>query len=232
MAISTGPQPKKRSQGLPFDEGLQAIRASAIKLAQSGSRMTKSGDRRKRVKPIEQPSIGDKRFRRVLTPSKRITSLKVHPLIVLADLRRGSLVSLTSYLAQERSIPDRAVALELRKLISGSVYRSQYRLLVIEHPDRPKNRGGHPPNKRDEGTLNRYRQMFASYNQVLREVGRKAYLARERVAAEFKCDDTTVKRAIRTAREDRKKAQVLAETIERRETALANLRRGAKLRRG
>lgn len=163
--------------------------------------MTKPKPERKQVRPVEQVSITDKRFRQVVVVSMRVTSRKVHPLVVVADMRKGSLASLTRYLAQEGRKPDRAVIVELRKLISGSVYRSNFRLMVVEHPDRPKNKGGRPPSEQDEDTRDRYRRMFASYQQTLPLVGWKAYLARERVAAEFECSDTTVKRAILSVRQ-------------------------------
>lgn len=100
-----------------------------------------------RLRPVEQTSILDKRFRRALPDSKRMAKVKVHSVMVLADLRKGSLVSLDRYLAQEGGIPDRAVAIELRKLISGSASRTAYRLMVVDHPNTPKSvprpHGGH-----------------------------------------------------------------------------------------
>lgn len=39
---------------------------------------------------------------------------------------------------------DRAVALELRKLILGTIQRTKFRLIEVEHPNTPKDKGGRP----------------------------------------------------------------------------------------
>lgn len=212
--------------------GRHGSRCNAL---ESESSMTKP--KRKQVRPVEQASITDKRFRRLVPTSVRIDLQKmVHPLVVLADLRNGSLASLTRYLAQEGGISDRAVAIELRKLISGSKYRSRYRLLVVEHPDRPKNKGGRPSEQAEE-TQALYGRMVASYERALVLEGQKAWLARARVTVEFKCNDTTVKRAIRSvgqarqeAQSDESRRQATAKTMELRRAALANFHKGAKNR--
>lgn len=162
--------------------------------------MTGSG--RKRVSHIDHASILDKRFRRAIVSAKQAGRGKVHPLIVLADLRNGSLGSLDRYLAQEGGIPDREVALELRKLISGTAQRTDYRLAVVNHPDKPS-QGGRPSGKKDRAELDRRaerdRHIVACYQSALAEEG-KAYLAKERVAAQLKCSKTAVERAIRNVR--------------------------------
>lgn len=56
-------------------------------------------------------------------------------MIVVRDLRDGCLSSLDLYLRIHQGIPDREVALELRKLIAGSQQRSKFRLFVLPHPD-------------------------------------------------------------------------------------------------
>ncbi|MEH6790948.1 hypothetical protein [Parasphingorhabdus sp.] len=107
--------------------------------------MTKQ--KRIQVRPVQNPGMVRKIFRRVFQTAIRINPKLVHPLSVIADLRVGSLASLDLYLKQNKGIADREVALELRKLISGSRYRSKFRLIVIEHPDRPKSKGGRPLKK-------------------------------------------------------------------------------------
>lgn len=100
------------------------------------------GKKRHWVRQIETRSMSSKRFTRVEKTPKQVSALRVHPVTVCADLRNGCLESLDEYLRQERGIPDREVALEIRRLISGSILRSQYRIIVIEHPDRPKRKVG------------------------------------------------------------------------------------------
>lgn len=100
--------------------------------------------RRLQVRPIQKLSSARKKFERVFSKRKRISIPPGHPGIVVRDLRRGCLESLEIYLGQERVMWDREVALELRQLIVGRPSRSHYRLLVVEHPDRPKSKGGRP----------------------------------------------------------------------------------------
>lgn len=189
--------------------------------------------KRQQVRPVEQVSILDKSFRKVARPSRLEVQPTVHPLVVLADLRKGSLVSLDRYLAQEGCLRDREVAVELRKLISGSACRTPYRLLVVNHPDRPKSTGGHPsvPN---EATHIQYQSMVESFERNLPLERGKEYLAKERVADEFKCAVSTVTRAIRfvgKSREDAEKQmhreklarQSAVNLAERRRAAIANV---------
>jgi hypothetical protein len=101
--------------------------------------------KREHLRPIKNAGFADKKFTRVLTVKKRINREKlVHPLIVIADLRRGSIGSLDRYLLKTKGVIDRAVALELRKLISGTIQRTKFRLIVVEHPNKPKDKGGRP----------------------------------------------------------------------------------------
>ncbi len=97
-----------------------------------------------KVRHVRETSIRHKRFKPVHDLPKKACLSRVHPLVVVADLRNGCLDSLGEYLRQERGIPDREVVLELRKLIAGTHYRSDYRLIVVEHPDRPAAKGGAP----------------------------------------------------------------------------------------
>lgn len=100
--------------------------------------------KRIQVRLVDEPSILENKFRRVVDLPRKVVHRIVHPIVVLGDLRRGSLATLDRYLAQNQGIPDREVALELRKLISGSRLRTDFRLLLTEHPDKPKSKGGRP----------------------------------------------------------------------------------------
>lgn len=101
---------------------------------------------RQHVRPIKQIGLGQKKFRKIVENRKKVDRTKiVHPLVVIRDLQKGVVTSLGRYLTKHRGIPDRAVALELKKLISGSRERTPYRLIVVEHPDTPKDKGGRPP---------------------------------------------------------------------------------------
>ena len=177
--------------------------------------------KRKRFRPVEQDSLLDKRFKPVIDPSKRLR-LKIHPLVVLADLRKGSLASLDRYLAQEGGIPDREVAVELRKLISGSRNRSQFRLLVIEHPDGPKNKGGAPAGKRAL-QVERYSEIATRFRQVYADVG-KVWRAKELVADEFGCSPSTVGRAMKEVAKAAAEVAASDEVRKLRMTGLAKLR--------
>lgn len=113
--------------------------------------------KRQHLRPIDVASIADKRFARVFPVKTRIDLKKsVHPLMVLADLRRGSISSLDRYLLKTKGVIDRKVALELRKLISGSIQRTKFRLIVIGHPDTPKNKGGRPKATTQEPTVKEF----------------------------------------------------------------------------
>jgi hypothetical protein len=95
--------------------------------------------KREHLRPIKITSLADKKFTPVLSVKKRI-NLK-YPRMVIADLRRGSIGSLDRYLYKTKGVIDRAVALELRKLISGTIKRTKFRIIVVEHPDTPKDKG-------------------------------------------------------------------------------------------
>lgn len=195
--------------------------------------MTKDKQGRQQVRPVEQTSILDKQFKRVLPVSKRMNKPKIHPVMVIADLRKGSLVSLDRYLAQEGGIPDRGVALELRKLISGSVCRTRFRVLVIDHPGKPKSVGGRP-RKAGRRSSKKDREIALAYETALPQAG-KVYGAVKYVADERKTSEASVRRALKAVRgelidaeeKERREAQrqqSSAEAVELREGALANLR--------
>jgi len=195
--------------------------------------VTKAKRGRQQVRPVEQTSILDKRFKRVFPVSKRMNKSKIHPLMVIADLRKGSLVSLERYLAQEGGIPDRGVAIELRKLISGSACRTPFRMLVVDHPGKPKSVGGRP-RKAGRRSSKKDREIALAYETAIPEAG-KVYGAVKQVADERKTSEASVKRALKavqrevvdTQAEECKEAQrqqSAAEAAKLREGALANLR--------
>lgn len=101
-------------------------------------------DKRPKIRFVPQVSIEDKVFKSRVEVSKRAPRSTAHPLIVLADLQRGSLKSLDRYLAKHKGISDSEVALVLRALISGRYPSIKYRIEVTRHPDSPKNKGGGP----------------------------------------------------------------------------------------
>lgn len=87
---------------------------------------------RQQVRVVTSTSVRNRSFRRVRPQvSKKVRlSKKIHAVEVVIDLRNGCLTTLDLYLRQNRGLPDRQVAVELRKLISGSLSRSDYRLIV------------------------------------------------------------------------------------------------------
>lgn len=101
---------------------------------------------KRQVRAISVPSVADKRFKKLGEFSKTIDldGMSVHPLLVIADLHKGCLKTLHRYLEQESGIPDAGVARALQKLIAGSPKETHFQLVVIEHPDRPKAKGGRP----------------------------------------------------------------------------------------
>jgi hypothetical protein len=108
--------------------------------------------KREHLRPVKNASLVDERLARVLKANKRFIPLVRHKKrvnlsysrAVIADLRRGSISSLDRYLSKTKGVIDREVAVELRKLISGSIQRTKYRLIVVEHPQTPKDKGGRP----------------------------------------------------------------------------------------
>lgn len=129
-----------------------------------------------------------------MSNSKRRVINAIPPLSVLADLREGNLASLDKYILLNGGIPDRSVAVELRKLISGSRYRTRFRLQVVKHPDSPQSRGGRRPKANKEPTPKQieYVEFFA--RSLL--VEGKQWLALEKVAAHFGVHKSTIRRAV------------------------------------
>ncbi len=168
---------------------------------------------RQHLRPLNNNGAQGKKFKRRVEPQKRVTKID-DALLVVNDLRRGSLASLDSYIAKNRGIPDHMVAFELRKLISGSPERTQYRLAVIQHPGAPKHAGGRP---RNDGAVpsDRDQEIAARYEALLTIEG-KAYRAKELTAEEFSLSPATVLRAIRKVAHARAKAAACAEEEEKR----------------
>jgi hypothetical protein len=152
--------------------------------------------KRVQVRPVVASSITKKKFKPVVESSRRFDLTKsANPSIVIADLRRGSLDSLSLYLKQNKGIKDRVIALELRKLISGSRHRSSFRLLVVQHPDMAKSIGGRPPRKSEAISANEV-ALLARFDQIL-PVERKRILAKEVLAQEAGVSTSTIDRALR-----------------------------------
>lgn len=160
--------------------------------------MTKKTKRRQ-IREVIASSILDKRFHTVFPSSRRISMRRVHPLAVIADLRNGCLSSLERYLAQNRGIVDREIALELRKLIAGSQYRSHFRLVVIDHPHKPKSKGGRP-RKTPAAATAKERSLVAEFESP-RKIDGKNYLAKEVLAKPGKVSASTINRARRNVKQ-------------------------------
>lgn len=188
--------------------------------------------KRIQIRPVKTAGVLDKKFQPVAPKGKRVTAKTVHPLVVIADLRRGSLASLDRYIAQQQGIPDREVALELRKLISGSRHRSDYRMIVIDHPDKPKNVGGRRSSKnrrptkvefevaRDLRDLKRKGEVEAAVATVMAKHKLKksaVYGYAERVAKFEAAESVAMAKALERERHEQ-------EALLRRAEALKNLR--------
>lgn len=176
----------------------------------------------KPLRPITSSGASGKQFRRLVT-SPRIKSKPAHPLVVIGDLRAGSLSSLDAYLKKHRGIRDREVALELRKLLSGSSARSRFRMVVVDHPDLPADRGGRPksktqaPNSEELEIVDEYRAQFDVFGKI--------EIAREETAKVFSVSVTTVKRAQDKVEAAEAREKRWAELRNRHEAALDKLRR-------
>lgn len=127
-----------------------------------------SGARGRR--PSQHESVISKRFRPLRSrPPKTTLARSIHPLMVIHDLRQGSLTSLDAYLRLNGGIPDRGVAVELRKLISGSRQRSRYRLIAIEHPKGPPAKRGRPESKRGVKPTEKQKRLVRSFEKAVRD---------------------------------------------------------------
>ncbi|OBV10541.1 hypothetical protein [Erythrobacter dokdonensis] len=120
-------------------------------------------------------------------------------MVVIQDLRAGSLGSLDAYLKKNRGIPDREVALELRKLLSGTSARSKFRLVVVDHPDLPADRGGRPGSESTEPKRAEV-ELYEKYLVQLELIGKKKE-ARRQTAEDEGRSEITVRRAIKKVEE-------------------------------
>lgn len=158
-------------------------------IARGRQDMAKKG---KALRPVNSTEVGGKQFRRIGS-SRRINSFPAHPLVVVRDLRAGSVRSLDAYLKKHRGIPDKAVALELRKLLLGSAARSKFRLVVVDHPDGPHDRGSRPKSKSPVPNI-REQKLAAAYREQFERIGKKR-LAEEEAAKDTGESRSTVRRA-------------------------------------
>lgn len=161
-----------------------------------------------RVRPVTNVSVMD----RISNRYGRKNSVPLHELVVLMDLEKGVLTSLDRYLAKHKGIPDRRIALALRKLISGSVQRTQYRLVVVQHPSLPKDRGG-APRKQRQSTAERHWPIVERFDALMAQ-GDKKGIAIETVMSEFNVTERTVQRALRAA-EERRQSQTFHAEVQR-----------------
>lgn len=176
----------------------------------------------KPIRPIKSVGVSGKKFRRLVgTPG--LKTVPAHPLVVIQDLRAGSLGSLETYLKKNRGIPDREVALELRKLLSGTSARSRFRLVVVDHPDLPADGGSRPksktlvPNSKELEIVEEYRAQFDVFGKI--------EIAREETAKVFSISVTTVKRAQRKVEAAEARETRRAEQRSVHEATLDKLRR-------
>lgn len=163
--------------------------------------------------------LGKKVFEEPFPVARDVKVTRMHPLIVCKDLRRGSLDSLSIYLAQEGGIPDRQVAVELRKLLSGSRQQSKYRMVVVDHPASARDVGGRPRSK-SHLLSEKDAEIVRAYEEF-KVTEKKNYRARERTSELLEVDDSTVKRAVRKAAERKASEKALGDAVKRRHAALA-----------
>lgn len=175
----------------------------------------------KPTRPIPSAGVSGKQYRR-LVGKPRINSLPAHPVVVISHLRAGSLSSLDAYLKKHRGIPDRDVALELRKLLSGSTARCKFRLIVVDHPDLPPDRGGRPASRSDDPTRVEL-ELHAKYLEQLELIGKKKE-ARVQTAENENRSEITVRRAIKKVEAALEKEIEWEDIRARREAALDRLR--------
>jgi hypothetical protein len=150
----------------------------------------------RRVQVVERTSMLEKRFEPLRKRREKqvlVDKRNPHPLVVARDLSNGSLASLDWYLKAHKGIPDRAVAVELRKLLSGTSERSPFRIVLIAHPAGPAPKRGRRTGRSQGPTK---QQIVLA--QALRERSQtepKVALAAAAVAAEQQVSPATVYRA-------------------------------------
>jgi len=175
----------------------------------------------KPIRPIKSAGVSGKKFRR-LVAKPRLKKLPADRWVVTLDLRAGSLGSLDAYLKKNRGIPDREVALELRKLLSGTSKRCRFRLVVIDHPDLPPDNGGRPKSMSDAPTRVE-RELYAKYRQQLEIIG-KTKEARLQTAENEGRSEIMVRRAIKKVEAALKREIEWEDLRARRQARLDRLR--------
>lgn len=176
-----------------------------------------AGKKGKPVRPVNVVGILAKRFRRIVEPSKRV-AMPARPAFVVRDLKRGSLDGLDQHLGENDGPLDRTIARELHKLISGSASEAKFRLVMIDHPDGPKHKGGRPT--KDKA---RQKKIRARYDELIAE-GTKGYIAEEMLREEFSVDGRTIHTALNSADLVGPSEEQLTETREMRDKALRAIR--------
>ena len=147
------------------------------------------------VRPVEQTSVIDKKFQRVMNTTKRVKIKTSHPAIVLADLKKGSLTSLARYIRETGNIADREVCQQLLMLIDGSYDQTSFRILVARHPDEPLDVGGRPRSKTGSLTI-KQEKILLRYDEKI-AVEKKYENAIPIVMRDENVSKATIDRAIR-----------------------------------
>lgn len=180
--------------------------------------------RGKPVRPILVGGVFDKRFKRGSLEMRGLDKsvLSTEPGLVALDLSRGSLASFDKYLTKNPGLLDRRIALELRKLISGRASRSKYRLVVIDHPNAAKAKGGKEVNS-DQKRWERDEAIVRLYDGLIAD-GTKPYIAEQDAASAFKISPRTVARILKSLDRSRLDKRSSERIRELREEALAKLR--------
>lgn len=176
----------------------------------------------KSVRPIGEPADRLGKFENPSETLRRTIKLPAHPVVVCSDLRNGSLASLDAYLQRNKGIPDREVALELRKLISGSTKRTKFRIVVVDHPDASAALGGRPTSKRVEPTRSEV-ELAEAYETHFAIIG-KVRLSREQAAEEKGVSTRTIQRAVQKVESWEAEKADWQRVNDRRKLALNSLR--------
>lgn len=176
----------------------------------------------KSLRPVEVSGESLGKFRNPSRLPRRLTKLPEHPLVVCRDLQNGSLESLDAYLLKHGGIPDREVALELRKLIAGSSERISFRVVVVDHPDAPADIGGRPKSKHTDPTQYEV-ELAKAYETQFAAIG-KVRLAREEAAKDMGVSARTIQRAVKKVEDWEASLADWQKVNDRRESALSRLR--------
>ena len=180
------------------------------------------------VRPVHQTSVGDKQFRRVLLAEKRIEKNILHPIVVVADLKKGSLNSLARYIREKGSIADSEICKEILNLIEGQYEQSRFRAIVVDHPDAPSDKGGRPEKSIEDSPD--YKRILARFDE-LPIVTRQQENAINDLADELKISRATIFRVLEKRKQLEKLAAIALANAEerkkfgeRRQIALNKLR--------